>query len=75
MTGNSYIGDAYKCFDGTIYEEENLRMAELYWENGQNEDGHQPIVEISKVTQMAVSHGIAIYDIGVYKRKIIVAGR
>ena len=46
VAGNCYIGDAYKCFDGTIYEEENLRMAELYWENGQNEDGQPPIVEI-----------------------------
>ena len=41
-----FIGDAYKCFDGTIWEKENLRMADLYWENGDNEDGHAPIVEI-----------------------------
>lgn len=46
VTGNCYIGDAYKCFDGTVYEEENLRMAELYWKNGQNEDGQPPIIEI-----------------------------
>ena len=46
VTGNSFIGDACKCFDGTLSEQENLRMAELYWENGQNEDGHLPIVEI-----------------------------
>lgn len=44
--GNCFVGDAYKCFDGTISEKENLRKAELYWANGKNEDGHEPIVEI-----------------------------
>lgn len=34
------MGDAYKCFDGSIDEKENLRMAEIYWQNGANEDGH-----------------------------------
>ena len=46
VTGNRYVGDAYKCFDGTLSKEENMRMAALYWANGQNEDGHPPIVEI-----------------------------
>ncbi|MBE6883442.1 MAG: DUF2441 domain-containing protein [Ruminococcaceae bacterium] len=46
VAGKLYYGDAYKCFDGTIYEEENLRMAEIYWLNGPNEDGHEPIVEV-----------------------------
>lgn len=46
VSGNCFIGDAYKCFDGTIYEEENLRLAEIYWTNGPNEDGREPIVEI-----------------------------
>ena len=44
--GHCYYGDAYKCFDGTISEEENLRLAEIYWLNGPNEDGHEPIVEV-----------------------------
>lgn len=44
--GSCYCGDAYKCFDGTVYEEENLRMAEIYWLNGPNEDGHEPITEV-----------------------------
>lgn len=44
--GNCYCGDAYKCFNGTISEEENLRMAEIYWLNGSNEDGHEPITEV-----------------------------
>ena len=46
VNGRSFEGDAYKCFDGTISEEENLRQAEIYWENGINEDDHRSIVEI-----------------------------
>ena len=46
VTGRCYEGDAYKCFDGCISEKENLRMAEIYWQNGANEDGQDPIVEI-----------------------------
>lgn len=44
--GNVYEGDASKCFDGTTSEEENLRLAALYWRNEPNEDGHAPIVEV-----------------------------
>ena len=44
--GRCYVGDAYKCFDGSVDEEENLRLAELYWQNGPNEDGREPIAEI-----------------------------
>ncbi len=46
VDGNCYYGDAYKCFDGTISEEENLRSAEIYWSNGPNEDSHEPIIEV-----------------------------
>ena len=46
VNGNCYYGDAYKCFDGTISEEENLRLAEIYWLNGPNKDGHAPIIEV-----------------------------
>ncbi len=46
VNGNLYYGDAYKCFDGTIDREENLRLAEIYWQNGQNEDGHEQIKEV-----------------------------
>lgn len=31
--GKSFTGNAYKCFDGTIDESENLKLAELYWKN------------------------------------------
>ena len=46
VNGNVYEGDAYKCFDGCVDEAENIRMAEIYWLNGPNEDGREPIVEI-----------------------------
>ena len=46
VNGKVYEGDAYKCFDGGPDEEENLKMAEIYWQNGENKDGHRSIVEI-----------------------------
>ncbi len=46
VRGNVFEGDAYKCFDGCIDEAENVRMAEIYWLNGPNEDGREQIVEI-----------------------------
>ena len=46
VNGHVFEGDAYKCFDGSVDETENLRMAELYWRNGPNEDGSARIVEI-----------------------------
>ena len=46
VNGHVFEGDAYKCFDGSVDKAENLRMAELYWRNGPNEDGREPIVEI-----------------------------
>lgn len=44
--GNLFSGDASKCFDGTPDEEKNLRLAELYWQNGPNDNGAAPITEI-----------------------------
>ena len=46
VEGRCFEGDAYKCFDGTPSEEENLRLAEIYWRNGENEDGQPPITEV-----------------------------
>lgn len=33
IEGNCFIGDATKCFDGQPEKNENLRLAEIYWEN------------------------------------------
>ena len=46
VRGNSFVGDACKCFDGSVYEEENLRQAEIYWRNEPDEDGREFITEI-----------------------------
>ncbi|MBQ7925856.1 MAG: DUF2441 domain-containing protein [Lachnospiraceae bacterium] len=46
VTGSKFIGDATKCFDGTIHKQENLEMAEKYWVNGPNPEGEPPINEI-----------------------------
>lgn len=46
VNGRVFYGDAYKCFDGVISEEENLKQAEIYWKNEPNEDGSNPIVEV-----------------------------
>lgn len=45
VTGNRFMGDATKCFDGVTSKEQNLSMAEKYWENGPNPPGEPPINE------------------------------
>ena len=46
ITGNKFVGDAKKCFDGTFDRAENLKLAELYWENRDNPVDELPINEI-----------------------------
>lgn len=46
VEGNYFIGDATKCFDGTIYEQENLKLAEIYWANPQANHGKNGVCEI-----------------------------
>ena len=59
IEGNCFIGDAKKCFDGTPEKNENLRLAEIYWENKMDNinqlsiyemlvDGKITVVEIVK---------------------------
>ena len=45
VTGNRFVGDATKCFDGVTRKEENLLLAEKYWENGPNPPEEPPINE------------------------------
>lgn len=33
IDGNCFVGDATKCFDGTVHHEENIKLAKLYWEH------------------------------------------
>ncbi len=46
IQGNCFIGDATKCFDGQIDKAENLRLAELYWENKPYDSGERSIDEM-----------------------------
>ena len=46
VNGNVFYGDACKCFDGTTDEKENLRRAELYWQNWGKDEGQDLIVEV-----------------------------
>lgn len=46
VQGNCFIGDATKCFKGTSDKQENLRLAELYWENSAESVEQPPIYEM-----------------------------
>ncbi|MBQ9142919.1 MAG: DUF2441 domain-containing protein [Lachnospiraceae bacterium] len=46
IMGRRFVGDATKCFEGTIDHEENLRQACLYWENAENSVDESPINEL-----------------------------
>lgn len=46
IIGNMFVGDANNCFEATVYEDENLLLAERYWKNCPNKDGIPPIKEI-----------------------------
>ncbi len=58
VEGNYFVGNATKCFDGQIDKTENIRLAEMYWENKiENSkevicemlvDGYITVVEIVK---------------------------
>ena len=41
-----FIADVNNCFEATVYEAENLLLAERYWKNCSNKDGVPPIKEI-----------------------------
>lgn len=46
VIGNRFVGDATKCFDAVTCKEENLLLAEKYWENGPNPPGETTIIPI-----------------------------
>ena len=57
IKGNCFIGDATKCFKGRPNKEENIRLAEAYWENKPNTLNQQPVYE------MLVNGQITVVDI------------
>lgn len=46
VNGSVFEGDANNCFDATLDENENLRLARRYWENQSNITNETPIKEI-----------------------------
>lgn len=46
VNGNIFVGDATKCFDGTVDKASNRIMAERYWKNENNSHDNPPIKEI-----------------------------
>ena len=57
VEGNCFMGDATKCFRGQTSKAENLRLAELYWENRNDDPSHTPICEMlvdGKITVLEI---------------------
>lgn len=55
VDGNCFAGDATKCFRGQLSKEENLRLAEIYWEsNGNTPDGICEILVNGRITVMEI---------------------
>jgi len=46
IEGRCFAGDATNCFRGQINEEENLCLAERYWQNAPNPSGEKPVKEL-----------------------------
>ena len=46
IDGNCFCGDATKCFDAQLDEQENMRLADIYWKNESNDADDPPIVEM-----------------------------
>lgn len=46
IEGNCFYGDAKKCFDAQLSEQENFRLAEIYWKNESSDGDEPPIVEM-----------------------------
>ena len=46
ITGNVFIGEATRCFDGTSDKSENMRLAQHYWNIDQAPDSPREVREI-----------------------------
>lgn len=54
IEGNCFIGDATKCFKGQLSKEDNLRLAEIYWESNIDTENKQAICEMLVDGQITV---------------------
>ena len=57
VQGNCFTADATKCFRGQLYKEENLKLAERYWETRVEESDE------TAVREMLVSGKIRVLEI------------
>ena len=46
VNGDCFMGDATKCFKGQLSKDENLKLAEIYWENSAETENQQTVREI-----------------------------
>lgn len=46
IDGNCFYGNATKCFNAQLDAQENMRLADIYWKNENNDEGDPPIVEM-----------------------------
>lgn len=54
VKGNFFIGDATKCFKGRLDKNENLKLAENYWENKKDTHNKEAIHEMLVNGQITV---------------------
>ncbi len=54
VKGNMFVGDATKCFKGRLVKEENLKLAELYWEGNVETENSKTVCEILVNGQITV---------------------
>lgn len=54
VEGNCFVGDATKCFKGCLSKEENLKLAEAYWEREADADNQQAVCEMLVDGQITV---------------------
>ena len=52
--GNCFFEDATKCFKGQLSKEDNLRLAEIYWESKIDTENKQAICEMLVDGQITV---------------------
>lgn len=54
VEGKCFVGDATKCFKGCLSKEENLKLAEAYWEREADADNQQAVCEMLVDGQITV---------------------
>ena len=78
VDGNCFVGDATKCFRGQLSKEENLKLAEIYWEScGDAPDGIREILVSGRITVTDTTSGktfTALCNLTQRQQAILLAG-